>query len=833
MWLKLIKLTNFRRLVDFQAQFSPGINAVKGPLNEMGKSTLLEGIIAALFYNPKGAAKKLKDYVSWGATRRYETSLDFENNGNAYLLEKNFEKGTIKFVDYSRQVELDSFKEISERLTELLGTNSETLFLCTSCIRQDQVREISSGKKEIGDSLEEAVTGGEENILASEVVQKLDNKLSEIKRGLDRPAKSPGRLASLKARLENVSQRYKEVKTEVSKVEAQKTELVEIKKELSQIREEYKNSKTLLERNKQRREIEASIEDLKQKYDEVEKLLTGINMLIAKSREASETLNSISGFESEMQVSEVGKGLEAIEVKREIIVKDLVLRQREMAGAESRIAELNGKSGQVEQELKAIECFEASQQVSELKKKLEAVQIRRGDIEGDLAKGEEDIGEAKKRLDGRKSLNFFGSRQSVASAAIIFIGGIVGIMLGPLYLLSLVILGMAFLVATMWARTSLAREKTEIYHWEERIQGMKEALGELDQEEKDVLAGVKCKTVNEFGTKERDFYYWLEERKRFENQLSIERAKASDLEDRVLKMEEALEELNSQERTLLTKVKCNTFEEFKGRESNFHKWVGEKGRQDNQLKGKLGGKTVEEVEQQRSEIIRKLRVTEDRLTGDLIGTRLSPEKYVELENKVRSLEQRQAELENRERHCQAVIEVAGADAEDQIKLEEEMEDLQEALKQEEKRVKVYELAKEFMSRARVELFLSANEALGREIQRYFAIFTNGKYKQVRISQEGLEFWLYSDEKGDWAKPEELSGGTMDEFYLASRLALVKFIFSDKKPPLILDDPFVNFDQVRLAKTLDFLKKIAEEHQIIIFTLRDIYDRIADKIVVLE
>ncbi len=74
----------------------------------------------------------------------------------------------------------------------------------------------------------------------------------------------------------------------------------------------------------------------------------------------------------------------------------------------------------------------------------------------------------------------------------------------------------------------------------------------------------------------------------------------------------------------------------------------------------------------------------------------------------------------------------------------------------------------------------------------------------------MEFWLYSDEKRDWAKPEELSGGVIDEFYLAFRLALAELIFGDKKPPLMLDDPFVNFDSVRLAKTLSILKKLASD-----------------------
>jgi len=122
--------------------------------------------------------------------------------------------------------------------------------------------------------------------------------------------------------------------------------------------------------------------------------------------------------------------------------------------------------------------------------------------------------------------------------------------------------------------------------------------------------------------------------------------------------------------------------------------------------------------------------------------------------------------------------------------------------------------------------------LEKEIQNYFSIFTNSKYKQVKINKEGLEFWVYSDEKGDWAKPEELSGGAIDEFYLAFRLALIKLIFRDKKPPLLLDDPFVNFDSVRLANTLNFFKTLASDYQIIIFTLGDAYDKVADNIILL-
>ena len=710
MRLKRIELKNFKRLVDFQAPFSPGINVVKGPLNEMGKSTLLDGIVVALFHNPKSTAKELKDYVSWGSTRQFRTSLEFEDKGNRYLLEKDFDKGTVRLIGDNTREEFDTFKEISEKMAELLGTNSDRLFLCTSCIRQAEVRAISSGKKEISESLEEVVTGGKESTLASEVIQKLDDKISEMKKGLDRPAKNPGILASLKNKLQDTSRRYDEVRDEVSKVEARKIELVEVNKQLTQVKEQHENAKSLLEKNKQRKEIEASIERLTKDYNSVEELLSRIKNQEEDFKKADEALRAIEGLKDKQRVSEFRKGVDAI-------------------------------------------------------------QNRRGDIEKDLAQREKELAGAKEKLDRRKSVRFFGSGKGIATAIIILTGGIIGTLVGPFYLLGLIILGAALLAITIRARTALIRDKTNISGIEKRIQEMKEAIGELGKEEQELLAKAKCNTVAEFNKEEKDFYYWRE------------------------------------------------MEEKAG----------------NRLEGMLSGKTIQDVERQRTEVARKLAVEQAKLTEDLIETRLSPEEYIELERKVRSLEEKQAELEDRKKYSEAVIKLAKekeVDAEKQIKLDEEVDSLREALKQEEKRVKIYKLARDFISQARAETFLSANEVLEKEIQNYFSVFTHGKYKQVKINKEGLEFWVYSGEKGDWAKPEELSGGAIDEFYLAFRLALAKLIFGDKKPPLILDDPFVNFDSVRLDNTLNFFKTLASDYQIIIFTLSDLYDKVADNIILL-
>jgi len=703
MLLKRIELKNFKRLADFQAQFRPGINVVKGPLNEMGKSTLLDGIIVALFNNPKSTAKELRDYISWGSTKQCQTSLEFEDKGNRYLLEKDFDKGTVKFIDGNTREELDTFKEISKKLTELLGTNSDNLFICSSCIRQDQISEISSGKKEISESLEEIVSGGKESTLASQVIQKLDDKISEMRKGLDRPAKMDGSLKSLQRQLENRSREFTDIENEVSRVEAQKIELLEVNKQLAQIKEQYEKARALLEKNSQRRKAEASIEDLKRKYDEMEELLGGINKLVTTLEEANEALKSIEGLENE-------------------------------------------------------------QQVSGLRRKLDAIQNRRGDIEEDLAMRELELVEANEKLKREKFVRFFNSGKGIATSIIILAGGIIGVLVGPFYLLGLIILGAALL-----AIAALFRDRTSISGIEERIQQMKEALRKRAEEEEKLLAEVKCSTVVDFDNKERDFGSRLKEKNSLEAQ----------------------------------------------------------------LKGVLRGRTIEDLQRQEKEVARGLAVEEAKLTDDLKETRLSPEEYVELERKVQSLGTEQAELERQKRRCEVIIEQARFSIEDQIKLEEELESLQETLKREERKVQVYALAREFISQARTEILSSTEEALEKEIQRYLAVFTNNKYKQVRRgNKEALEFWIYSDEKGDWAKPEDLSGGVIDEFYLAFRLALAGLIFGDKKPPLILDDPFVNFDSLRLAKTLNFFKTIAADYQIIMFTLGDLYDKVADNIILL-
>jgi len=705
MLLKKVRLENFGRFgKPLERDFGAGINVVKGPLNEIGKSTFLAGVVTALFENPKSTKKGLEKFITWGSNRRPKTAIEFEAEGKKYLLEKDFDVRTARLAGIDTGEKWDTPREVTEKIRELLGTDSSALFLATSCIRQDEVSDISSGKDEISDRLEGIVTGGTEETVASQVVEKLSKNISGLTKGLERLTKSPGPIARLTQQVDDLQQELAQVKEEGAEVERQKVELVEVSGELDKVKAKLVEAEGLLQKNKQRQEIEEKVAKLEKAYDEIAALFLSIEMLKKQVQETELALQSIEGFGDTQKVAECANRLPDFAAERKNISDDLPKRRHELEVATGRLK--------------------------------------------------------KNRL-----LEGLSSKTSLIIGATVSVAGFVGIVF-IMASLAAGVIGLLFLLVAMWARSSLSRQNTEI----------------------------------------------------------------SGLRDRIGRMEEALDRVAEQEHQILSQVNCDSVEEFRQKEKRHNELARQKDAIQNQLLGKLGTQTLEQIEQRQRETARMLAVEQEKLTEDLRSTTLSPEEYVKLESKVESLRIRTDELQRRNMELEVSIKKARFDAEDQARREEILEALMNTLNRERRRLRVYELARDFVSRARAETLLSATDIVQAEIQKNLEIFTDGKYRRVKVDEGTLDFWIYSDEKNDWVKPEELSGGTIDEFYLACRLALVRLIYGETRPPLVLDDPFVNFDEPRLTQTLKILSKLSKEHQVIIFTLRGTYDNIADNVI---
>jgi len=73
-------------------------------------------------------------------------------------------------------------------------------------------------------------------------------------------------------------------------------------------------------------------------------------------------------------------------------------------------------------------------------------------------------------------------------------------------------------------------------------------------------------------------------------------------------------------------------------------------------------------------------------------------------------------------------------------------------------------------------------------------------------------------------PEEnLSKGTIDQFYLLARFAILDILNKGVKSLVLLDDPFLGFDAGRKARTKEILADLSSAFQIIIFTHSPEYD----------
>lgn len=107
--------------------------------------------------------------------------------------------------------------------------------------------------------------------------------------------------------------------------------------------------------------------------------------------------------------------------------------------------------------------------------------------------------------------------------------------------------------------------------------------------------------------------------------------------------------------------------------------------------------------------------------------------------------------------------------------------------------------------------------LGRRAAEIFADMTGSPWSHILLDRE---FRLSAETGSDPTRRsvQLLSSGTADQLYLAVRLAICEMVLpAEQNAPLILDDALLTFDDERLHKTLDYLVRLGEQRQILLFS----------------
>lgn len=131
--------------------------------------------------------------------------------------------------------------------------------------------------------------------------------------------------------------------------------------------------------------------------------------------------------------------------------------------------------------------------------------------------------------------------------------------------------------------------------------------------------------------------------------------------------------------------------------------------------------------------------------------------------------------------------------------------------------KAYVLAMEFLDKAGTYMRSTISPKLTEYATEYFCEATSYNYPSLKID---TALNMYFDTESTTKSADYLSDGTKDTAYLCLRLALLKLIYKNGNPPLVLDDAFCHLDEKRVEAMMKILSSECDNGtQIILFTCR--------------
>ena len=223
------------------------------------------------------------------------------------------------------------------------------------------------------------------------------------------------------------------------------------------------------------------------------------------------------------------------------------------------------------------------------------------------------------------------------------------------------------------------------------------------------------------------------------------------------------------------------------------------------------GKDIEAIKEELSDVIN-------------INTNYSYENEDEIDDAIREKNIRLVEVEKKIKDIENEIKNRFKGKRDIPTIEEEIKAVESYIEESEKQLKASNITDEILKEVYNEIRGSFGPILNKNVISSFKELTNNKYKDVMVS-DTYEMKVKDD--NNILSADILSNGANDQLYLSLRLAFIEMIFKNKKVPIYLDDAFVQYDDIRMEKTIKYLIKENFE-QYILFTCQRREESVARK-----
>lgn len=239
--------------------------------------------------------------------------------------------------------------------------------------------------------------------------------------------------------------------------------------------------------------------------------------------------------------------------------------------------------------------------------------------------------------------------------------------------------------------------------------------------------------------------------------------------------------------------------------------------------GILMGETEDDLEKKRKELYKKINMLEIKyLTPQMLKLELSSREYYD---KLKEIDNNQSEIEklkSKRIELRTILSNKlddGANIEDLI---EQKSKIESEISYWEGKCDVLKLVLEAMQFSLTRTAENFKNKSSQFVAKNLARLTSGRYSKVKIGKD-LSVQVYSDDKQDWVEDiKELSKGTVDQIFFVIRLAFFVMLHKSEYMPLILDDPFTGYDELRLKAVKELLQDLSKDIQILLFTHNPVY-----------
>lgn len=149
-------------------------------------------------------------------------------------------------------------------------------------------------------------------------------------------------------------------------------------------------------------------------------------------------------------------------------------------------------------------------------------------------------------------------------------------------------------------------------------------------------------------------------------------------------------------------------------------------------------------------------------------------------------------------------------------LEEQKIQLAEQQAQYKQDYELLNLTAEFLKKADENLKVKYRAPLQESLNKYLKVIV-GEKVSAKID---IDLTVTIEENGTEKVTDFYSKGYQNLFEICKRFALIDVLFKSEKPFIVLDDPFYNLDDDKLALSLELIKKLSKEYQMIYFVCHE-------------